>query len=173
MQCPACQHETPLNQKFCGECGTPLARLEGGADPRLSYADLERALRVALEQQSATSEILRTISRSPTDVQPVFQALLDSAKRLLGGFSVTVAQRVGGELHLAALSSVSEAGDEKIREAFPFRMKEASPAGPIEPMVTASVLSLSQLDTERSFATLRPSPVRQPLRPEEARLTDD
>ena len=137
MQCPGCQHETPLNQKFCGECGIPLTRLEGAAQSGLSYADLDRALRDALEQQSATSEILRTISRSPTDVQPVFQALLDSAKQLLGAFSVTVAQRVGDELHLAGLSSVSEAGDKRVREAFPFRIKDTSSAGPIEPMVTS------------------------------------
>jgi signal transduction histidine kinase len=159
MQCPGCQHETPLNQKFCGECGIPLTRLEGAAQPGLSYADLDRALRDALEQQSATSEILRTISRSPTDVQPVFQALLDSAKQLLGAFSVTVAQRVGDELHLAALSAVSEAGDERVREAFPFRIKDTSSAGPIEPMV-ASLLSfkpfvVSDAQTEPDIAEVQ------------------
>jgi signal transduction histidine kinase len=131
MQCPGCQHETPLGQKFCGECGTPLTRLEGAAQPGRSYADLDRALRDALEQQSATSEILRTISRSPTDVQPVFQALLDSAKQLLGAFSVTVAQRVGDdELHLAALSSVSEAGDKYDENAEEFVQQVATETGP-------------------------------------------
>src|SRR5262245_30968195 len=36
----------------------------------------------ALDQQTATSEILRVISESPTDVQPVFDAIVDSATRL-------------------------------------------------------------------------------------------
>ena len=88
-------------------------------------------LTTALDQQTATSDILRVISRSQTDVQPVFQTILDNAKRLLGAFSAMVVQRAGDELHLAALSSVSDVGDARVRQAFPIHIDEVSRAGPL------------------------------------------
>jgi hypothetical protein len=41
----------------------------------------------ALGRQTATAEILRAISQAQTDVQPVFEAIADSAIRLFGAWS--------------------------------------------------------------------------------------
>src|SRR5262249_1486332 len=46
----------------------------------------------ALDQQTATSEILRVISSSPTDVQPVFDTIVRSAVRLCDGLFSAVFQ---------------------------------------------------------------------------------
>ncbi len=56
----------------------------------------------SLEQQTATGEILRVISRSPTDVQPIFDAIVRSASRLCGGEYAIVTRFDGERLHLAA-----------------------------------------------------------------------
>src|SRR5262249_26482021 len=56
----------------------------------------------ALEQQTATSEILRVISSSPTDIQPVLDAVAESAGRLCESFDTVVWLRDGDGLRLVA-----------------------------------------------------------------------
>jgi hypothetical protein len=68
----------------------PKARTKAGKAPaRASIAELEEQLRQcsseleeALQQQTATSEVLSIIRRSPADAQPVFEAIVQSATRL-------------------------------------------------------------------------------------------
>jgi two-component system NtrC family sensor kinase len=55
-----------------------------------------------LEQQTATSDILRVISKSPTDLQPVFDPLLDSAVRLCGATHASLYRLDGDVLHHVA-----------------------------------------------------------------------
>ena len=52
-------------------------------------------LREALEHQTATAEVLGIISRSPTDVQPVLDAIVESAARVCGIDDVALRLRAG------------------------------------------------------------------------------
>ena len=84
-----------------------------------SVEELRRELAEAREQQAATSEVLRVISRSPTDVQPVFDTILSSAVRLLGGYSGVVGRIAADQIELAAFTSIDAAGDASLRAVFP------------------------------------------------------
>src|SRR2546425_4358508 len=81
--------------------------------------DLEKRLAEAIEQQTATSEILRIISNSPTDVQPVFATILASATRLCDA-SFGVLFRVEGEsLLLAAHHKLSSQEIAALEQVYP------------------------------------------------------
>ena len=82
-------------------------------------------LTTALETQSATSDILRVISRSQTDAQPVFDAIVTSAVRLLRAHSGSLTRLVGEQIELAALTSTDNAGDANLRETFPRSLHSA------------------------------------------------
>ena len=76
----------------------------------------------SLAQQTATSEILRIISGSRRDVQPVFDIIAERAVKLCDA-EVSVVSRVDGDLlRLAALFGVTAEGTAAIGRAFPMRL---------------------------------------------------
>ncbi|UWU95294.1 GAF domain-containing protein [Bradyrhizobium sp. CB1015] len=87
-------------------------------------AQLRAELATARDRQSASAEILRTIAASPSDARPVFAAVASSAKDLLGGFSATVLQFIGDELHLVAFTPTSPEADAGLKASFPRKITD-------------------------------------------------
>ncbi len=78
-----------------------------------------RELTESLEQQTATSEILRAISASPTDTQPVFDTIAQHAFRVCDGSHCTVMQFDGTLIHMVAHHGQSPGALEVYRQAYP------------------------------------------------------
>ncbi|WIW48589.1 GAF domain-containing protein [Bradyrhizobium sp. 62B] len=87
-------------------------------------ARLRSELAIARDRQNASAEILRNIAASPSDARPVFAAIASSSKRLLDGFSATVLQFIGDELHLVAYTPTSPEADEGLKASFPRKIAE-------------------------------------------------
>jgi signal transduction histidine kinase len=120
-----------------------LATFADQAVIALENTRLFNETREALERQTAIAEVLRAISASPTDVQPVFDAIAASSNRLLGGHSTMVARVVGDQLHLVAFTSTGEAGDATLASRFPMPT-----SGPVVGMVLGGGAPVRVHDTE-------------------------
>ena len=112
-----------------------------------------RQLAEALEQQTATSDILRTISRSPGDVQPVFDTIVTAARDLCDARSAAVYFYDGRLLHVAALALGHPDADAALRRLFPRPLDRAFVAS--RAMLERSVVIIEDVrkDPEYEFAS--------------------
>jgi signal transduction histidine kinase len=85
-----------------------------------------RALTEALEQQTATSEVLQVISSSPTDIQPVYNAILQSAVRLCDGFFGVAFRYDGALVHVVAHYNFPPEALALLNQAYPSRPEDAT-----------------------------------------------
>ena len=103
MKCPRCQQDSPIaDAQFCPRCGAPAKHPEDSAAPLVAYADLQRELTEAREQQTATSEILSVIRSSPSDLQPVFDTIVRLAGVVCGAVDAILWTIDGAELVVRA-----------------------------------------------------------------------
>jgi GAF domain-containing protein len=96
------------------------------AQLRESYAGLERKveertaeLQQTLEQQTATAEILKVISGSPTDVQPVLDAIVQSAARLFVPCNVSIVMRDGDLIQRKAFAGPRDFDKGEVSKIYP------------------------------------------------------
>jgi GAF domain len=99
----------------------------------------------ALEQQTATSEVLQVISRSPNDLEPVFASMLDNAVRICDAKFGGIFRWTKGALHLVATRN-APAGYAEARRRTP---QQGDPMDRV--LTTKSIVHIADLAGEASY----------------------
>jgi GAF domain-containing protein/CheY-like chemotaxis protein/anti-sigma regulatory factor (Ser/Thr protein kinase) len=108
-----------------------------------------RDLTEALEQQTATSEILSVISGSPTDIRPTFEAIAASAARLCEAVNSLVIRFDGQLMHLAAHHNVSPERLQALEQTFPLPPSRGSVSGRV--IMTRAVTQVADISTDPEY----------------------
>jgi two-component system, NtrC family, sensor kinase len=125
---------------------------------RLFEAEQQRTreLSEALEQQTATSEVLKVISSSPGELEPVFNAMLENAVRICEAKFGIMFSFNDGAFH--ALSSYGDPGGHSIGQ--PHVLSE-NPHNPLTRMAAAKeTVHIADLTAERAYTERNPRVVR-------------
>ena len=131
------------------EAKLPVAR-KSPKNEGARIRDLEKRLAEALEQQTATAEILRVIASSPTDLQPVFDVIVQSAARLCDGLGAGLFRFDGELIHFAALHNVTPEVIEEVRRIFPVRPTRAFGSG--RAILSRAVVHIPDVEVDPEFA---------------------
>jgi class 3 adenylate cyclase/putative methionine-R-sulfoxide reductase with GAF domain len=111
----------------------------------------DRSLTEVLEQQAATSAILDVISESPGDLQPVFDMIARSAKRLCHARFCAVFQFDGELVHLVAHFGIPAPGLDVYRQEFP---REPGPATAIGRAIrSGKVVHIPDVKTDAEYCS--------------------
>jgi signal transduction histidine kinase len=129
-------------------------RRSATAPPGKEIARLTRELNEALEQQTATSQVLKVISSSPGELEPVFQAMLDNAIRLCEAKFGHFYRWDGGAFQLVAKRNTPPALA-KERQRSPLRPTSNEPLGRM--VATKRVIHVADATTEPAYLEKRDS----------------
>ena len=116
----------------------------------MENARLLTETREALEQQTATAEVLQVINSSPGDVQPTFDAIAASATRLCEAASGVVFQFDGSQSHLAAHYNCSPAELDALQATYPHAPSRGSVTG--RAILTRAVAFVADIASDPEYA---------------------
>ena len=123
---------------------------------RLFEAEQQRTRELAesLEQQTATSDVLRVISSSPGDLQPVFEAMLENAVRICDAKFGGIYRIEGDTIRLVSTHSDVPAAYAGARRFAPFRPSTKHYFGRM--MAARTVLHIADTAAEEGYLERRP-----------------
>jgi signal transduction histidine kinase len=132
----------------------PAAELQKQLDQRThQLAEAQKRLAEALEQQAATSEVLRVISNSPGELQPVFQAMLENATRLCEAKFGTLYFREGDAFRAVAMHGAPPAYMKARLHAL---LRPGPTTGIGRVMQTKNVVQIEDAAADRGYADRDP-----------------
>jgi len=140
------RHTTPVVHR----CGF------SNAGPETEATRLRHELDKALEQQAATAGVLKLISSSFGDPQPVFANILASAVRICDADNGVINRWDGDALHLVATHNMPQAFIE-LRKQSAYRPHRHSPNGRM--VATRSLIHIVDLAADRAYLERNPSTV--------------
>ena len=127
----------------------PQSNRRSAADnSEFEVARLKRELREALEQQTATSEVLQVISSSLGELQPVFEAMLEKAVRICDAKFGNIYRWDGEAMHLAATHN-TPAAFAKLRKHSPLGTQDSRVVGRM--VATKTVVHIADVAASQNY----------------------
>jgi signal transduction histidine kinase len=118
-------------------------------DRRRTVEELEGELAKAHRREVATAEVLHVISKSPNDVQPVFDTIASSAVKLCDAIYSSLLQFDGEMLHWVAQHNITPEALEAARRVFPARPTRGLPAGRV--ILERAVVHIPDIERDPEF----------------------
>ncbi len=152
----ACRPPRPFTE-------TELALLKTFADQAviaIQNARLFNETKEALERQTATADVLKVISQSPTDVQPVFDVIAERAATLTGANYGLVFRFDGELIHIASLFGINPDSAAAFSNVYPVRTDSTSIAA--QAIRTRGVVNVADLlaESDTDYAPIMKKIVR-------------
>jgi class 3 adenylate cyclase len=134
-------------------------RRSPAAGKETNVARLTRERDEALEQQTATSEVLKFISGSPSELKPVFDAILERATRICEAKFGTMWLREGDAFRVVALHNAPPAYEERRRDRL-IRLFDLHPKSPFRrSLETRQVIHIADLRVDQGYLAGAPTAV--------------
>ena len=146
------EREIALAQSFVDQASIAIENTRLFNETRDALHKVEqrtRELSEALDYQVAISDVLRVISQSPTDVAPVFEAILDCATRLFGSAVAAVYRYRDGLVELVATRNWPDEALEVARSLYPAPPSKALLAGRV--ILSGQALSVDDALLDPSY----------------------